>query len=419
MMSLEGPLLAAVIARMSNPEINLAAYGVAGSLAMIVESPVIMLMSAVIALVRNRATFDATFRFAAYINGGVTAAIVILSIPQVFSVVGTDLLQLPRDVAEATAQAMPWMILWPAAIGIRRFYQGAMIRQGRTRLVTQGTVVRLVTMAASAAVLYSLNILPGAVVGAIGLTVGVVFECIATVLMARTSVREIRSDTSEHSLSQTEIRSFYAPLALTSLLNLSIAPLLTFFMGKAALPVMSLAVWPVVSSVVFFFRTPGMAWQEAAIALMGPGARHIKALVRFTGTVGLGASAVLLLMAVTPASYVVMGPSVLGLTPELADYAAFCLLLLTAFPLLTMLISLQRAVLVVAKKSRSVGIATIAEIVAVILLMYTLTQGFGMVGLYAAGLSSLLGRLVGAVIIETIRRKALRELQSTEQATAA
>jgi uncharacterized membrane protein len=57
--------------------------------------------------------------------------------------------------------------------------------------------------------------------------------------------------------------------------------------------------------------------------------------------------------------------------------------------------------------------------VAVILLMYTLTQGFGMVGLYAAGLSSLLGRLVGAVIIETIRRKALRELQSTEQATAA
>ena len=45
MMSVEGPFLAAVIARLPLPKFNLAAYGVAFSFALIVEAPIIMLMS--------------------------------------------------------------------------------------------------------------------------------------------------------------------------------------------------------------------------------------------------------------------------------------------------------------------------------------------------------------------------------------
>ena len=56
MMSAEGPYLTALIARMSEPEYNLAAYGVAFSIALIVESPVIMLMSASIALIESKLT---------------------------------------------------------------------------------------------------------------------------------------------------------------------------------------------------------------------------------------------------------------------------------------------------------------------------------------------------------------------------
>jgi hypothetical protein len=41
MMSLEGPFLAAVIARLAEPKHNLAAYGVAFALAILVEAPVI------------------------------------------------------------------------------------------------------------------------------------------------------------------------------------------------------------------------------------------------------------------------------------------------------------------------------------------------------------------------------------------
>ena len=57
MMSVEGPLLASVIARMADAKFNLAAYGVAYSFALVVEAPIIMIMSAATALVKDRDSY--------------------------------------------------------------------------------------------------------------------------------------------------------------------------------------------------------------------------------------------------------------------------------------------------------------------------------------------------------------------------
>ena len=55
LMGVELPALSAVMARLPNPEINLAAYGgIVFPLALIIESPVIMLMTASTALARSR-----------------------------------------------------------------------------------------------------------------------------------------------------------------------------------------------------------------------------------------------------------------------------------------------------------------------------------------------------------------------------
>ena len=50
-MGAEGPAIAAVVARLPNPRINLAAYGgIVFPLALIIESPIIMLLAASVAL---------------------------------------------------------------------------------------------------------------------------------------------------------------------------------------------------------------------------------------------------------------------------------------------------------------------------------------------------------------------------------
>jgi hypothetical protein len=66
MMAFEGPFLAAIIARLPEPKYNLAAYGVAFAFALIIEAPVIMMLSASTALVTNRSSF---FKLRRFTNG--------------------------------------------------------------------------------------------------------------------------------------------------------------------------------------------------------------------------------------------------------------------------------------------------------------------------------------------------------------
>ena len=54
LMAVEGPYLAAILARLPDPVLNLGAFGVACGLAWLFESPIILIMSAATALVENR-----------------------------------------------------------------------------------------------------------------------------------------------------------------------------------------------------------------------------------------------------------------------------------------------------------------------------------------------------------------------------
>ena len=77
MMSVEGPYVAAIIARMPEAAFNLAAYGVAFSLAWLVESPIMMLLTAANSLVSDRPSFLALRRFTYRLNAIVTAVMVV------------------------------------------------------------------------------------------------------------------------------------------------------------------------------------------------------------------------------------------------------------------------------------------------------------------------------------------------------
>ena len=150
MMSVEGPFLTAVIARLPDPTANLAAYGLAFVLALVIESPVIQFLSASTALVSNRGTYVAMRRFANRANIVLTLVLVGILLPPVFRMLAQGLLKLPEDVADLTHTALILLLPWPAAIGYRRFHQGLLVRNNLTRLVAVGTVMRVVTMAISA-----------------------------------------------------------------------------------------------------------------------------------------------------------------------------------------------------------------------------------------------------------------------------
>ena len=402
MMSVEGPFLAAVIARLPDPRFNLAAYGVAYAFALLIEAPVIMIMSASTALAEDRLKFRRLRNFTFTLNGMVTAVQLLVLIPSVFRFIMLDLIALPEEVAALVYGAL-WLLLpWPAAIGHRRLYQGILIRDGRTRLVAVGTVVRLTTMASTGLVLFFVVRPHGAWVGGAALSLGVVAEAIASHLMAIPSVRRLPEPPSpslsadpvreDSDLTYGRILRFYYPLALTSLIGLAAQPMMTFFMGRATSPVESLAVFPVVVSLTFMFRSMGLSFQEVSIALMGKRHEHFRPLARFALFLGLGASGAMALVAFTPLSGFWF-ETVSGLTPELAAFAILPTAILVPLPFMSVLLSFQRSLLVVGMRTRPITLATALEVAGIALFFPLLGWKMGLVGVTAAAIAILLGRV--------------------------
>jgi len=268
MMSVEGPFLAAVIARLAEPKFNLAAYGVAFSFALIVEAPVIMIMSASTALVKDAKSFIKLRNFTYLLNTIITVLMLIGLIPSIFYFVAEDLIGLPVNVSELTYLASIILLPWPATIGYRRFYQGILIRNNLTRRVAYGTIIRLFSMGITALVLYYFTDVPGVAVGAAALSMGVTMEAIASKIMVLRTQKRILCVEGED-ISYRKIIDFYLPLALTTTIALGVHPVVTFFVGRAKFPIESLAVLPVINSLVFIFRSLGLSYQEVGISLLG------------------------------------------------------------------------------------------------------------------------------------------------------
>ena len=188
MMAVEGPYLAAVVARLPEPTLGLAAYGVAIAMAVLIEAPVIMLLSASTALVEDAVSYRRLRTFAHGLNAFSTLLLLLVLVPPVHRGLMIGALGLPEDLAHLTYGALWCFLPWPAAIGYRRFWQGVLIRSGRTRLVAGGTVLRLIAMSTAAIVLAVSTDLPGASVGASALSFGVVAEAVVARWMARGAI---------------------------------------------------------------------------------------------------------------------------------------------------------------------------------------------------------------------------------------
>jgi hypothetical protein len=409
MMSVEGPFLAAVIARLGEPRYNLAAYGVAFSFAMLIESPIIMMMSAGVALVTDRQAFLALRRFAYALNGAITLVMSLLLVPSVFHFLAESLIGLPREVATLTHGATTILLPWPAAIGYRRFYQGVLIRANFTRRVAYGTVVRVVAMAATAVTLYSLKSVNGAFVGAAALSGGVVAEAIASRLMARAAVRQLlhgeEGQPSSAPLTTRAIVRFYMPLALTSVITLGVNPLVTFFLGRSRSALDSLAVMPVVTSLVFAFRAGGIAYQEVGIALLSDDRRGFDALRRFAWLLAVTLTGALGVVALTPLA-AGWFRVVSGLSPELTRFALPPLCVLAVMPGLEVLLAFQRSQLVHERRTATITWATVVEVSGIITVLVIGVAGLNLVGAVAAAVAILLGRIAANVfLLDRTRRR--------------
>ncbi|HEY0602200.1 MAG TPA: hypothetical protein VGD58_04770 [Herpetosiphonaceae bacterium] len=355
LMMLEGPTVQAAITRLDQSALNLAAFGLVLSISLIIESPVIMLLSTSIALVRDAQSYRALRSFVIALNLVLTAVTALVAWTPLYDLVVGSILGIPESIRVAARPAFQIMLFWTAAIGWRRFYQGILVRHGLTTRVSYGTAVRLSFTIGAAALLVIWGRLPGAIVGACSLMAGVISEAIATYLFALPVVRHIQADLRaipEQPLTPSGIIRFHLPLAATSLLTLVVQPVTAAALARLANPTETLATWPVIFSAMMVLRGWGMAIQETTIAQAADQRAH-QPLRDFTLIVAATTSLAAALLAFTPALNLYLR-AVISLDPQLWSYVRTGLQVLLLLPGMTALTSRLRGLLVAAGTTSSV-----------------------------------------------------------------
>jgi len=399
MMAFEQPILIAFIARLSDAKLNLAAFGIAGSFAMIIEAPIIMLMSASTALVTGRNSYRKLKRFTDILNAGITGVQIIILIPPVFNFIVIGLMGVPEEVARLAHIALIIFLPWAASIGYRRFYQGILIRNNLTRRVTYGTMVRLSVIVVTGLFLDSAGV-PGAYVGAGAMSLAVLSEAIVTRIMVSGTLKTLinKEDTENGNLGLRAITKFYYPLALTSILSLGVHPFVTFFLGRSNMAVESLAVLPVVNSLVFIFRSLGLSYQEVNIALIGKHKQNFRILRNFAVYLGIAVTVLISVLAFTPLADLWF-INISGLSKELADLSYLPLKIMVLLPALTVLLNFQRSLLVINGTTGTISVATAIELIGIIVVLFVCVVFLNLIGVVAAAIAFTVGKTMSTLYL--------------------
>lgn len=372
LMGAELPLLSAVVARLPDPKIHLAAYGgVVFPLALIIESPIIMLLAASTALSRDWDSYRRLYRYMMTAGALLTALHVLIAFTPLYDVVAQRILGAPAEILEPGRIGLMLMTPWTWSIAYRRFHQGVLIRFNRSHTIGVGTVVRMSANALTLWLGYSFG-WAGIVTATAAVSAGVLSEALYVGLVVRPVLGGPlrQAPPAQTPVTWPSFIYFYIPLVLTSLLTLLVQPIGSAAISRMPLALESLAAWPVVNGLVFLLRSMGVAYNEVVVALLDqPGSAT--ALRRFSRYLSLALTLALLLVAATPLSELWFG-RVSGLAPDLTALAVSGLWWALPLPWLAVLQSWYQGLLVNRRDTRP-----ISEAVAAFLLLSSLGLALG------------------------------------------
>jgi hypothetical protein len=361
----ESPVVNAGVSRLALPERELAAFGVAMTIAWLIESPIVMLLDAVTARGVDQRSFALMRRYALCW----CAALVAVAGGVAFTPLGQLLLRsvlgVEPDVARAAQRALAVLCIWPAAVAWRRIHQGILIRLGQTRVIGYAVALRLTTVVSVITLGVWRGGLAGATLGACALACGVTVESSCVWLVARSVLRgELPLDSDEVGAVR-DLRAFhryYLPLAGTMLCFMISSPLLTAGLAHGSEPALSLAVWPVAYTLVLLLTSPLNGMQQVAVRL---GRDECSARVTRRLLLGSGVAVSALLVACNASGVTNwLLATAINSPANTRDPAVRVIWLLSGLPLLVAARALCRGLLVADGRTGVIQVAIIVNVLA-------------------------------------------------------
>ncbi|MDQ3705633.1 MAG: hypothetical protein M3437_10505 [Chloroflexota bacterium] len=390
MMTLDLPILNAVLNRFPNANTSVAALSVAFSLALVYEASHISMIDLSTALSSDQRTFRMLQRFYVIMAGVLLVFASIIAFSPLYYLIVRDVMNIPPEVANAARPAVWAFLLWPVPIGWRRLCQGALIKHGHPKPVGAGGIVRLAALIVALVFFGWLGtMLPiePAAIGVLAMLVSVTAEALAVQGWTSRLVKTMPEATpGKPPPTWADIRRFFFPLSGTAIMGTLVQPTMRAGIASAAVAWAATPNSETVAVAVAAYQT---AWSMAFLAF-GPTLSMTQASIAWSGSpdpsvrergpwvimgVGLGLGALMALFAFTPLSEWIF-TSVIQSPPQTAHLAAEVARWLVPMPVLHSASFMLRGRLIAMHRPQAVRRAQLIDLLSVIIIIQLAVSSF-------------------------------------------
>lgn len=382
------PLQTTTLAHLPDARNTIAAVGIARSIAIFFESPIIMILHASNALAPNPDSRRALWRFVLLAGSGLSGLLFLLAVPIVFSVVGDRALGIPPALSPIARQVLLLMGPWAFAIAWRRYFQGLLIYDGRSKAIATASLWRLGTIALIMGVGFWQKAAGGLLAGLAMVSGAIVEAVVVTIAARRYRVTDLPAPPTDPKLKALpknlpEVIKFYIPLANSMMVVWGGRMLLVGILARSQDSALALAAWTAAWGVITVISNSTRMVQQIIIKY-----RHQVSdtrLLKFTLTVGLVCSFALFVMSGTPIGNTIVTAFV-GDDRALVASIKPVLQICTIIPLLVALQNATQGFLVSAGRTGTVNLSTWLG-TGTLLFMATLMVNIGISGAIAAAIA--------------------------------
>lgn len=397
MMGLGLPMLSAIIARLPDAEINLAAYGgIVQPISLFFAAPLIMLLSASTTLSKDWESYLKLRRFMFSAGAILTLVHILIVFTPLYYLVVEHLLGAPQEIIEPARTGLMITTPWAFAVGFRRFQQGVMIRFGYSKAVGIGTITRLSANLLVLLIGFSIKTIPGVLVASCAQILGLICEAVYSSIRVKPILRnELKMVPPTEPLTWRDFADYYIPLAMTTMLIMLWQTIGTAAISRMPNPLTSLAIWPVLFGAMFILRSPGMAFNEVVVALIDkPGSW--KNMRRFTIILISGTTLLFFLIAGTPLAQIWFR-DISALPLQMSDLALNAYWIALPIPALNVLRSWFQGTILSSKQTRGIPESVVISLsIFIAILMVGILWG-EILGLYV-GISALVSGTMGQTV---------------------
>jgi progressive ankylosis protein len=385
------PLQTTTLAHLPDARNTIAAVGIARSIAIFFESPIIMILHASNALAPNPISRKVLWQFVLLSGTSLSGLLFVLALPFVFPWVADRFLSIPPVLSPIAQQVLLLMGPWAFAIAWRRYFQGLLIYHGQSKAIARASLWRL----GSIALIMGLGWVtksPGGLLAGFAMVSGAIVEAVVVTIAAHrskvTDVPPFPTDSKLQALPNNllQVFKFYIPLANSMMVVWGGRVLLVGILARSQDSALALATWAATWGVVTVISNSTRMVQQIIIKYRHQVADRL--LLKFTLTVGLICSLVLLIMGNSSIGDAMLTAFV-GSDRDLVASIKPVLQICTLIPLLVAVQNATQGFLVSAGRTGTVNLSTWLG-TGMLLLASTIGVNAGMQGAIAAAIAMVL-----------------------------